>query len=45
MVKALGDQIATTTDPARKAQLNNELSRIRLRAFEEMRNAGFPAQP
>ena len=45
MVKALDSQLATTTDPARRAQLNNELSRIKLRAFEEMRNAGFPAQP
>ena len=45
MVKALDSQLAATTDPARRAQLNNELSRIKLRAFEEMRNAGFPAQP
>ena len=45
MVKAIQSELATATDPSRRAQLNSELSRVKLRAFEEMRNAGFPAQP
>ena len=44
MVKSLEAQIQTTSDPATKASLNSELSRIRLRSFEEMRQRGFPTE-